>query len=225
MQVTIIGKGNVGTHLAARAREVGHDVQAWSRSDGGAIPASAFYIICVKDDAIRQVAEQLPADALVAHTSGSTPISVLPQLRRGVIYPMQTFSRQKAVDWTRVPLFTEGDDVVSEFAHSLLPLSVQPLSSEQRLHLHIAAVWACNFANHCFAQGAQEMATAGLDWRLLLPLIQETVDKLQTLTPRESQTGPAVRRDERIVSLHESVLSDKRASLYDLLTRSIQSND
>lgn len=222
MQLTIIGQGNVGTHLAQRAREVGHDVQTWSRREGGTIPAAPIYIICVSDDAIPSVAQQLPAHAVVAHTSGSTSISVLPQERRGVLYPMQTFSRTKSLDWTRVPLFVEGDALIAEFAASLQPLSVQPLSSEQRLHLHIAAVWACNFANHCVALGADQMAEAGLDWRLLLPLIEETVDKLHHLHPRDGQTGPARRHDERILSLHESVLPPHLSELYELLSRSIQ---
>lgn len=221
-QITIIGQGNVGTHLAARARQMGMDIQVWTRSMEQPIPASPIYIICVKDDAIRQVAEQLPADAVVIHTSGSTSIDALPQERRGVLYPMQTFSKQKAVDWSQVSLFVEGDEVVTEIAHRLQPLSVQRLSSAQRLHLHIAAVWACNFANHCIAQGALEMQNAGLDWHLLLPLIHEMVDKLSAMHPRQGQTGPAIRHDERIIALHESVLEDERASLYHTLSKSIQ---
>ncbi|MCQ2266265.1 MAG: DUF2520 domain-containing protein [Bacteroidaceae bacterium] len=222
MQLTIIGQGNVGTHLAQRAREVGHDVQTWTRHEGGPIPAAPIYIICVSDDAIASVAKQLPATAVVAHTSGSTSISVLSQERRGVLYPMQTFSKSKPLNWTQVPLFVEGDVLIAQLAESMQPLSVQPLSSEQRLHLHIAAVWACNFANHCVALGADQMAEAGLDWQLLLPLIHETVDKLHHLHPREGQTGPARRHDERIISLHESVLPPHLSELYELLSRSIQ---
>lgn len=222
MQLTIIGQGNVGTHLAQRAREMGHDVQTWSRHEGGSIPAAPIYIICVTDSAIASVAQQLPADAVVAHTSGSTSISVLPQARRAVLYPMQTFSKAKSLDWTQIPLFVEGDSLITELAQSLMPRSVQTLSSEQRLHLHIAAVWACNFANHCIALGAEQMEEAGLDWQLLLPLIDETVAKLRHLHPRQGQTGPAIRHDERILSLHESVLPSQLSELYELLSRSIQ---
>lgn len=222
--LTIIGQGNVGTHIAARARQLGLDVQVWTRSEGTPIPSAEAYLLCVKDAAIASVACQLPQDAVVMHTSGSTPLDVLPQARRGVIYPMQTFSKSKALDWSKIPLFVEGDSMAQQFAESLQPASVQHLATPQRLQLHMAAVWACNFANHCISIGADIMQQAGLDWRLLMPLIGEMTGKLDVLTPREAQTGPARRQDSPIMTLHEQALVEmNRPELADLYTRLSQS--
>lgn len=223
MHITIIGHGNVGTHLSRRAAEVGHQVNVWTRSQGGEIPTANLFIICVKDDAIAEVAAKLPHDVVMAHTSGSTSIDVLPQKRRGVLYPMQTFSKNKPLEWSEVPLFIEGDTLIEEFARSLNAKSVQYLSSKDRMKLHIAAVFACNFANHCYVQAAKLMESAGLDWRLLLPLIDETANKVHQLTPEAAQTGPAVRNDVNILTRHEEALPEDMRKLYSMLTRSIQS--
>lgn len=222
MRVSIIGKGNVGTHLAARAQEMGHEVSLLSARGLAEVPASDLIILCVKDDVIADVAARLPLDAVVAHTSGSTSIDVLPQERRAVLYPLQTFTKTTPVDWTQVPLFTEGDERVADFARSLNTRSVQLLDTPNRLRLHMAAVFACNFANHCMALGAEQMQQAGLDWTLLLPLIDATMAKAHRMHPREGQTGPAVRNDQRVITLHESVLPEPLRQLYHLLTLSIQ---
>lgn len=224
MKITVIGQGNVGTHLSHRAVEMGLEVNVWTRSAGGDFPQADLYVICVKDDAIAEVAGRLPKDAVVAHTSGSTSIEVLPQKRRGVLYPMQTFSKNKALDWSKIPLFTEGDALVVDFARSLRAKSVQPLASADRMRLHIAAVFACNFANHCYALGAQLMEQAGLDWQLLLPLIDETARKVHELHPLEAQTGPAVRGDKRVLDLHEEALSPELRAIYAVLSDSIVRN-
>lgn len=224
MKVTILGCGNVGYHLSQRAEAMGHEVSVWTRSQGAAPAPAELYIICVKDDAIAEVAALLPVDAVVAHTSGSTPIEVLPQTRRAVLYPMQTFSKSKFLNWNNVPLFIEGDALIGEFAQSLSGKSVQQLSSANRMKLHMAAVFACNFANHCYALGAELMASAGLDWRLLLPLIDETADKVHHLDPIAAQTGPAVRREERILSRHKEALPPHLREIYALLSDSIAQN-
>lgn len=221
MVITILGNGNVGSHLAARAAEMGHVVHVWSRSLGAQIPEAELYVICVKDEAIPEVAALLPEDAIVAHTSGSTNIEVLPQSHRGVLYPMQTFSKNKPLEWSNIPLFIEGDDIVYSFAESLGAKSVQLLCSADRMKLHMAAVFACNFANHCYALGAELMEQAGLDWQLLLPLIDETAAKVHKLHPRCAQTGPAVREDSRILALHEATLNPAMRQLYAALSESI----
>ena len=176
MTLTLLGAGNVATHLGMALQQAGHRIcQVWSRTEASAAwlaerlgcPAvsgmearllpSDGYIISVKDDALEQVARcfipQAP-EALWLHTAGSMPLDILRgkgTTRIGVFYPMQTFSKHKTVDFSEIPLFLESPadmDVLQELAHSLTP-KVYQLDSEGRKHLHLAAVFACNFVNHC----------------------------------------------------------------------------
>ena len=243
----MIGAGNVATHLAKALAGKHEIVQVFSRSMANAetlaratgcpcatnvpsrITADAdFYIISVKDDAIASVIEQAPAsNALWVHTSGSVPMSVFQghRSRYGVLYPMQSFSKQVEVDFASVPLFVEGcDDATAAQVTALaqsLSRSVFPADSDTRRRLHIAAVFACNFANHMWALADDVLRDAGLPFSVMLPLIRSTVDKLAALSPAESQTGPARRLDYAVIQKHLAMLTGDCHSVYDSITQSI----
>lgn len=243
MKVVILGAGNVATHLARAFSSVGHDVMVWNRSEGAlnAITAELgcpcttemaklhrdadAYIISVKDDAVEDVAQQLAqclgrTKAVVAHTAGSLPKRIMDERFRhgGVIYPMQTFSKDKALDYTEIPFFVEEEgDVLHRLAESVSE-HVYSLSSEQRKVLHLASVFACNFANHCFVIAEDVLRQIDIPFSALLPLINETTQKLNVLSPREAQTGPAVREDDAVIGRQIQLL-DNRPDLRDIYIR------
>jgi predicted short-subunit dehydrogenase-like oxidoreductase (DUF2520 family) len=149
-------------------------------------------------------------------------------VRGGVLYPLQTFSAGRAIDWAGVPLCVEAADPVAEqtllaLAHSLSRLVLR-LSSARRLQLHVAAVFANNFTNHVLGIADALLAEAGLPAELLHPLVRETVEKALTNPPFTVQTGPAVRRDAPTLAAHEAALATHPAwqDLYAQLTASIQ---
>ena len=227
MVVTLIGTGRLGTNLHHALHEAGHEV-VWleGRRFRPCEVRGEVVIICVKDDAIASVAERLgDVEALVVHTSGSTDIDALPHRRRGVLYPMQTFSRDRLVDFAEIPLFLEtaDDEDMKLLVHLAQSISrnVRQLDSQRRRSLHLAAVFACNFTNHCYDLSAQVLQQAGLPFEVMLPLIDETARKVHTLSPREAQTGPAVRYDEGVISRHEEMLSGTPRDIYHLMSQSI----
>ena len=251
--IALIGAGRVATHLAAAlVREGLPPVAVCSRTMpsaqrlavriGGAVeamddtvrlPRADVYIYAVKDDALPALADAVGRrfpDALHIHTSGSTALDVFPDVctRCGVLYPMQTFSADRPVDFRRVPLFIEGRnaqsiDRLTRLAQRLSD-HVQPLDSTRRRALHLAAVFACNFVNHCYALAAQVVEQqAGVPWQTLLPLVDETAAKVHQLHPIQAQTGPAIRMDQRIIGIHEAMLSadPDAAEIYRMMSRSI----
>lgn len=250
MKVSIVGAGNVATRLGLGLREAGGEVVGvWSRRAAAArtlaaaldVPAAAdiadlpqadVCLLAVKDDAVRSVAERVAAaqpGAILAHTAGSVPLSVFDGLGRdcGVIYPLQTFSKARPVALRDVPFFLEAS---SEMAlHTLRKLagklsgSVTLLDSAQRARLHLAAVFANNFANHCFALAADLLRAEGLDETLLHPLIRETADKALSLPAREAQTGPAVRFDAAVLERQAAILANRPTlqQIYRLMSSSI----
>jgi len=247
ISVSILGSGNVATHLA-KALAAAPDVvirQLYSRKadaiqeppfsaaiihDLNDLADADVYLLAVSDDAVTTISNQLPfSGRLVVHTSGSLPIDVIDgKNRRGVWYPLQTFSKSKEVDFSTIPICVEAEETAD--ADLLVTLarkishSVQVLSGEQRKALHVAAVFACNFTNHLYAQAADICRQNQLDFGLLKPLIRETADKVMTLSPMEAQTGPAKRHDQVTLDLHRRFLGDTpRAKLYEILTQSIQS--
>lgn len=249
MRIALIGSGNVATQLGRALKAAGEEIiQVWSRSMEHAsalatelevpavssysaiTPKADLYIISVNDDAISSVASQLPVrDKILVHTSGSTGMEILkgcsPQI--GVLYPLQTFTKTKTVDFTRVPLAIEGNDpAVLEVLGTLgskISQNVIPMDSAQRRALHVAAVFACNFTNHLYALASGLMQKNGLDFGLLRPLIRETADKVQTFLPLEVQTGPAVRGDQQTINKHLALLQDspELQELYRRLSQSI----
>lgn len=249
MKVVCIGSGNVATHLTVALKTTGANIiQIWSRSldnalvlaaatDAGAtsdledIDVSAdLYLIAVKDDAIPVVSAALAAvQGLVVHTSGATDINVLAALKNyGVLYPLQTFSKNRPVNFANVPLCIEaGSGVVLEQLKAIagqLRGAVYEVDSGKRKILHLSAVFACNFVNHLYALGNDILDDHHLDFEMLRPLIMETAEKVQRDSPALVQTGPAIRNDEQTMVKHLELLDGKPQlqEIYQTLSNSIK---
>lgn len=247
MEIVVLGSGNVATHMAVALNRAGHKiVQVYSRtiknaeqlaSKVGAEPISGLdaihcsaelYIFSVKDDALPDIVSQMPPTTGVwAHTAGSIPVSVLsPHKERGVLYPLQTFSRDRTLNFRDIPLFIEGESeetvaLLKELAETISG-NVHLLSGDKRRFLHLAAVFACNFTNHMYALASEIMDEEGISYHLLNPLITETAAKATKMDPHTAQTGPAVRFDEKVIRKHQELLNDPRKrEIYALLSRSI----
>jgi len=244
--VSIIGSGNVAQHLA-KAFENSSDVellQVYSRnkSDLQHLPFAAkvtdnpnglhaadLYVIAVSDSAIRSVAESLPFEGrLVVHTSGSVALSELDaKNRRGVLYPLQTFSKKRKIDFGQVPLCLETEDpndsVLLEKAARAISGSIFSMDSQQRKAMHVAAVFASNFTNHLYALAADLCEKYSVPFEILQPLIIETASKISELPPLQAQTGPALRNDLPTIDAHLAMLPDDNFKMiYKTLTQSIQ---
>ena len=210
------------------------------------------YIFSVKDSALVQLVAQLcrhEADGLgedgavnalrkakkgehervFLHTAGSMPMSVFKGMAQhyGVLYPMQTFSKQREVDFSIIPCFVEAND---EFAQKQIDgmareISgrVYQLSSEDRKYLHLSAVFACNFANHCYAISQELLEEHGIPFDVMLPLINETAAKVHEMKPKDAQTGPAVRYDENVIDKQSKLLENHPhfKKVYDSMSKSI----
>lgn len=164
------------------------------------------------------------ADALFVHTAGSMSMEVLPSPRRGVLYPMQTFSRSRAVRFREIPVFVESptDESLLLALASQLSARACALDGERRRLLHLAAVFACNFVNHMYDLADGILTGAGLPFDVMLPLIDETARKVHQLRPRQAQTGPAVRYDRNVMERQIELLPDGQDRLiYELLSKSI----
>ncbi|RZA03238.1 MAG: DUF2520 domain-containing protein [Sphingobacteriaceae bacterium] len=249
MRITLVGSGNVATHLAAAFKNVGHTiVQVYSRTLQNAallayhVKAEAIddlkaistdtdlFIIAIKDDAIGPLAEQLAVhQKLIVHTSGATDLYSLLAFSDnvGVFYPLQTFSKTKEVDFRNVPLCIEAKDeaIVNTLEQLAQTISnkVYRVDSEKRKALHLAAVFACNFPNYLYNIAQQIIAKQGIDFELLRPLIQETAEKVQSADPTTVQTGPAIRNDEITMAMHRQLLDGEPElqQLYILLSQGI----
>ncbi|SCX91617.1 Rossmann-like and DUF2520 domain-containing protein [Flavobacterium caeni] len=243
--ITVIGSGNVAHHLIqafsqSTAVELvqlfARDSRALEQFSGlaeitddlsGLKPAD-LYVIAVSDDAIGMLSERLPFEnRLVVHTSGSVSIEGLDHKnRRGVFYPLQTFSKNKTVDFDKIPICLEAqtpdDYKMLETVAGALSKKVYPIDSTQRQALHVAAVFVNNFVNHLYAMGADICDANQIPFEILKPLILETADKVMTLTPNEAQTGPAKRNDAATIQKHLDFLPDNQQKIYELLTHSIQ---
>jgi len=198
-------------------------------SDYNAIKEADVYIISVSDNAIAEVAENLPfKNRLVVHTSGTSELSVLDDKnRKGVFYPLQTFSKSKEINFSSIPICLEAEN--EEDFKTLQSLSqnisekVFAISSEQRKSLHVAAVFVCNFVNHMYTIGNQICEEHNVAFEVLKPLIMETAQKISTLKPEDAQTGPALRNDTKTINKHLEFLQESNyQELYKLLTQSIQ---
>lgn len=250
MDIAVIGSGNVATQMSRAFRDAGHRIACvWSRNPQHAgrlagelgaesvaelsrVPHADVYLVSVCDDAIGDVVDglgSLPPEALLLHTAGSVPMDVLSGAgcSCGVLYPMQTLSAGRRIDFSSVPLFIEasGDAALQRLETLARSISgnVCRMDSQSRAHLHLAAVFACNFANHCFELARREMKRSGQDFSLLLPLIDETVSKVHSMRPDEAQTGPAVRKDTSVMQRHKALLDDPLTrEIYGLMSRSIQ---
>lgn len=245
VSIVIIGSGNVAQHLITaflQSNEV-ELVQVFSRqkekvshlisldkivSDYTEIKSADVYLLAVSDNVIAEVSEKLPFEnRLVVHTSGSMPMEVLNiKNRRGVFYPLQTFTKNKSVDFKAIPICleaeTENDFLTLKTVAQSISSRVESISSEQRKALHVAAVFVCNFVNHLYQMGQKICEEHNLSFELLQPLIIETAQKITQLSPKEAQTGPAKRNDTTTINAHLHFLTDaNQKEMYQLLTKSI----
>lgn len=249
MDIVILGSGNVATHLAYALKKAEYHIKqvyspnlAHAKHLADGIGAEAIdnlfyvtteadvYIIAVKDEAIPEVASALRLrNKILLHTSGSTDMDVLRPYAAsyGVVYPLQTISKDVPIDFSKVPLILEFSDqntkgVIMNLAFKLSPL-IHEYNSEQRRCLHLGAVISCNFSNYLYAIAHDFLATKRVDFALLKPLIAETAHKIQSHNPSDVQTGPAVRNDQHIINKHIDLLKAHRdwQELYRLLSTGI----
>lgn len=247
--ICLIGAGNLATQLGMDLRKAGLQfTQVYSRTAESANALAeklGCHAVCrledltldadlllfaLKDDALESVLSKLSLQGkLIAHTAGSLPMSVLAPYsnRYGVFYPLQTFSKQRTVDFSEIPFCLEASD--SEVMADLKELAgrlsnkLEEISSEQRQSLHLAAVFTCNFVNHFYYLGQQVVENFGVDFDLLKPLILETAAKVMEIKPFDAQTGPAKRFDETIINKHLNFLADQPElqEIYSFVSRSI----
>lgn len=244
--ISIIGAGNVGTHLALALHAAGYTIRQvlarsldhaqllarridaqpicdWRRLDEDA----DLYLLAVSDDALYDLALDLRLpDAIVVHTSGTTPLSVLKPVsrRHGVVWSPQTFVRDIAMDYRRLPLCVEGstpevEAVIREVMEHITP-NIYRLDYEQRRHAHLAAVMVSNFVNALNATAQDYLQASGLEPSMLRPLAEQTLAKWDYGNLWLQQTGPAARRDSKTLDAQRRLLADQPEllRLYDEMT-------
>lgn len=252
-KVCIIGAGNVASHMAINLHKAGFLINgifsrnimnaqylaeqtecAYATNRISKLPVSDAYIFSVKDSILEKLVDDLSktgiaTNAIVIHTAGSVPLSLLSQrfTKSAVIYPMQTISKDRNLNFQEVPLFIEASNIsVQKKIEGLcrtLSNHVTVLSSEQRRKLHLSAVFACNFVNHCYALAFKLLSDASISPTFLLPLIDETAKKVHCMSPTDAQTGPAVRWDENVIAQQIESLSDspEMQEVYKIMSQSI----
>ncbi len=245
ISIVIIGSGNVAQHLisafqkaenisllqvAARDKKSLFHLLDKSKivSDFNNLKEADVYIIAVSDDVIMSASSLLPLEnKLVVHTSGSLNVNDLDSKnRKGVFYPLQTFSKNKAVDFSQIPICLEAQNDADFQLLELVAKSISnvtySINSEQRKALHVAAVFVNNFVNHLYQIGAAICEENQISFDILKPLIQETANKIMQLSPNDAQTGPAKREDMQTIDIHLNFLKDaNQHKLYHILTKSI----
>ena len=250
--IAFVGSGNLASHLAKSLQKVGHRILGVSSrrmeraqelakqlgestiavGDPKLLPVAEIYILAIADDALPNLWQTwMPPNkrAMVVHTSGSVAMESIGRLSEciGVLYPLQTFSAGRPLDFSEIPCFVEGND--EEVTQTLFELAksvsreVNVLDSERRRTLHLAAVFACNFVNHLYEVASSQLEAQSLSPRWLLPLIAETARKVADLSPHEAQTGPARRGDRRVIEAHLRQLNGQPMwqDLYKILSDSI----
>ena len=229
MRIVLIGRGRLATNLLAALQQADHEVMSINSRTLEGLPFEAdLFIVAVKDSALEEVicrATKGREQQLFVHTAGSMPMSLFEghTSRYGVFYPMQTFSKERLVDFTEIPVFIEGaDPAIRQLAESI-SRRVYDLTTEARKYLHLSAVFACNFVNHCYALSAELLEQHGLPFDVMLPLIDETARKVHELHPHDAQTGPAVRYDENVIRMQSALLAanPELQQIYELLSLDI----
>ncbi len=244
ISVVLLGGGNVAHHLAEaflaskdvtlkqlyarNVKSINHFQNKVSLTDNLTLLEDAdVYIIAISDDSISELSNQLPENKLVTHTSGSVSMKSLKNKgRKGIFYPLQSFSKTKPVDFNEIPLCIEAENtkdlsLLEKLAHYISP-KVYKISSEQRSKLHVAAVFVNNFTNHMYKIGNDICNQYDVPFEVLLPLIKETASKIEEVSPNEAQTGPAKRNDQETIKRHLNLLDIKQKEIYQLITKSIQ---
>lgn len=226
-RTVLIGAGNVASFLKANIKSPFELTCVGGRQRMCPIPEDAdLYIIAISDRAISSVSQELKdVEGLVVHTAGSVPMDVLSSKRRGVFYPLQTLSKKRQIPASKVPFYIEASreedlELLRLLAESMGSKAEQ-MDSQRRKYLHLAAVFCCNFVNRLYGITADLLEEHNIPFSAMLPLIHETADKVDELTPSEAQTGPAVRWDEAVMAQQMALLNDEQRELYQLISKSI----
>ncbi|MEM6966335.1 MAG: Rossmann-like and DUF2520 domain-containing protein [Bacteroidota bacterium] len=251
IRVIMIGAGNVGFHLGKKLYDAGISIsQVYSRAASKAerlanicgcdfthqltaiSTEGNLYLLAVPDQVIGDVAKKLaaiiPPSKLVVHTSGATPSTVLKThfQHYGIFYPLQSFSLGRAVDFNQIPICIDANAeqhrIFLEKIAQRISRNVHTINDRERAILHVAAVFVNNFSNHLFTIGEKITTKENLPFDILKPLIQETVNKIQNISPSEMQTGPAQRGDQITIQQHLNYLEKQFPELVDLYTQMTQ---
>ena len=242
MKVSVIGSGNVGFHLVNLfhnskeielcewySRSLNFDKRVKVVNKLSDLNEAEIYIICVSDDSILNISNEIPFnEKLVLHTSGSTSyLDMNKKNRRGVFYPLQTFSRSMELNYSDIPICIEtehkNDLKTLKNLSQLVGCKFYEINFEQRKTLHLAAIITNNFTNFLFSLSKELVEAKDLDFDILKPLIKETVNKIHKLDPNEAQTGPARRNDSNIMKTHQKMLIDKnQKKLYKIISEMIR---
>lgn len=248
MRVVFLGAGNVATHLAIALYKCSFDiVQVYSRTYESAsilanrvkgvattnlkdiVDDADIYIFSLKDSVLEKISTRIPSNSgLWLHTSGSMALNTFSGFTAtyGVLYPFQTFSKNRELDWKNIPIFIEASDNESLFKIREIAMQISnkvfELSSEHRKYIHLTGVFACNFTNHMYTLSKMFLDKINIPFEVALPLIDETASKVHTLNPKEAQTGPAVRYDENVIEKHLSLIEDEKIKqIYKIITENI----
>ncbi len=247
--ISIIGSGNVASSLGFVLLEAGIKIkEIYSRTAKNAEslakkldcswvdnlnvldPNSDLYLIAISDDQLSHIGDKLGhLNGIVAHTSGSQPINILKSKKgsSGIFYPLQTMTKSQLPDFTNIPICIEANN--SDAAEQLKNLAdkistkVVYLNSDQRQYLHLTAVTVNNFTNLLYNHAHDVLMDKEIDFSLLIPLINETADKIRNTHPKDAQTGPARRNDKAIINKHLKLLDDypDYQELYSLLSNQL----
>ena len=254
-ELVILGSGNLATQLSMALKSAGWSVRQvysptmehaqelaekldckYTSDISGKYANADAYIVSVKDDAVESVAARLKdhinPNATIIHTAGSVPMKALHNhfCNCGVLYPMQSFSKSRKVNFKEIHCFLEAScnkamTLIRQLAESISD-NIHCADSETRKRIHLAAVLASNLANHCYRLGERVLEETGIDFNILLPLIQETARKVTEMSPREAQTGPMVRYDTGVMSRQIELLHDERTrQIYRLMAESIHDDN
>lgn len=249
--VSLVGSGNIAHWLVYALKKADVDIrQIYSRQLGHAkelaakagadaidslrdlLPDSDLYIFSVKDDSYETLLSQLPFRLpLAVHTAGSLSIRIFEPYADsyGILYPYQSLNKNMDFANVEVPLSVESNDKMVEnelFAFAgRLSSTVQLMGEAQRLVLHRAAIFGCNFTNAMYAIAYDILRENNIDWRMILPLLENTLDKVKTMNPHDAQTGPAKRGDQNIIRMHQEALQDEQLrEIYRLMSDYIMRN-
>lgn len=222
--ISILG---VHSKTVENARELAFELDTQAFDTIAKLPASDLYLLCVPDNSIVSIISDLPHGCSIAYTAGAVKLPDATEMKKiGVFYPLQTFTENRFLDVTKIPFYIESED--SYFQQNLFDLAwkisqkVTLSTFNQRLHLHVAAVFTNNFTNHLLQLAENHCKAHNVDFTDLHPLLIETVNKVIALGPKNAQTGPAMRYDSTTIALHEEQLIGRSKEIYQLITQSIQ---
>ena len=245
IKVVVLGAGNLGYHLTQKMLNSTTIklIQVYNRNINkieylkdkveitnnlNHLKQADIYILCVSDNSIQEISSHLNSPTkLVLHTSGATSIDNLKSnSEKGVIYFPQTFSIDKNVNFNNIPICIEASadkslTLLKKFA-SEFSNNIYLINSEQRKVVHLAAVFVNNFVNHLYYNAEQICNEKNVPFEILHPIILETVQKIDKISPFKAQTGPAKRQDTKTINTHKAMLTSTQLDIYTLLTKSIQ---